>query len=126
VEREEVLQLVVELLRAGGDCEVSVRDGRLRVELRLPAAVPSPAAPPAESPNHQPHPSELNDRERTVLACFSPGETLSGKQVADRLGWAHDGNLRAALAGLRERGLLAGGAGERGYRRVETLPLDTP
>jgi hypothetical protein len=117
VERDEVIRLIAELLRAG-DCEVSVRDGRVRVELRLPVAAPGPP------PNSQPQQPQLNDREREILACFGPGEALTGKQIAGRLGWSHDGNLRATLAGLRDRGLLAGEPGERGYRRVETLLPD--
>jgi hypothetical protein len=128
VEREEVLRLVVELLRAGGDCDVSVRDGRLRVELRLPAAGPTPeptTAPPAPvAGENGPATVPLSEPERRAGRA---AVALGGRRTREELAAACEprqepsSHFAALLSAMRRRGLLTGQVGEAGYAATPLL-----
>ena len=67
-------------------------------------------APPAPTPP----PAALSEMESTILEALG-ADTLTGQQIADRAGYPYEAGLRAALAGLRRRGILGGATGSPGY-----------
>ena len=56
--------------------------------------------------------------EQAVLAALAKQEPLTGKQLASKTGYVYARYLRATLAGMVKRGVLA--RDQEGYRRVVT------
>lgn len=56
--------------------------------------------------------------EQAILAALAKQEPLTGKQLASKTGYVYARYLRATLAGMVKRGVLA--RDQEGYRRVVT------
>jgi biotin operon repressor len=110
----EILRQVVGLVAEGHSVTLVLEiDGRRISVSAGQTDEPAQATPPAAARTRQ-EPRPPREMERNILEALGD-QTMSGQEIARAAGYAYESHLKACLADMRRRGLLAGASGARGY-----------